>query len=163
MNLLVLATEACPEELAHALGGCFVVPPVNELFDFPPFLLEGTPFAINRTVLIMMTGTLLAVLFMYFGLRKQSVVPGKLQIAAEGLVDFIRKDIAVQVIGHEGNAFVPFLTALFLFVYFNNVWEVIPFVNFPPTSRIGIPVAITLIVYVLYLFLGFKHQGAWAT
>lgn len=148
----VLATDA-------GINEPFVVPPVTELFEFPAFLFEGTLFAVNRTVLISVFGALLAGAFMVLALRKKSVVPSKPQLVAEGVVSFIRQDIAVQVIGKEGHAFVPFLTGLFLFVLLQNVWEVIPLVNFPASSRIGIPIVLTGIVYLLFIFLGFKHQG----
>ncbi len=49
--------------------------------------------------------------------------------------------------------------ALFGFVLFLNIWEIIPGLQFPPTSRIAIPMFLALMVYVLYWFLGFKHQG----
>ena len=35
----------------------------------------------------------------------------------------------------------------------------IPFIQFPPTSRMGIPGFLALMVYVLYLVTGFKNQG----
>ena len=60
---------------------------------------------------------------------------------------------------HDATRFTPFLGSLFLFILFLNFWEVIPFIQFPPTSRFAIPLFLALMVYVLYWFLGFKHQG----
>ena len=42
---------------------------------------------------------------------------------------------------------------------FLNFWEIIPGIQFPPTSRFAIPLFLSLMVYVLYWFLGFKHNG----
>jgi len=42
-----------------------------------------------------------------------------------------------------------------------NVMELIPLLQFPVTSRIGFVWPLVLTVYFLYLYLGFKHQGAW--
>jgi F-type H+-transporting ATPase subunit a len=42
-----------------------------------------------------------------------------------------------------------------------NVMELIPVFQFPVTSRIGFVWPMVFIVYFLYLYLGFKHQGAW--
>ena len=40
-----------------------------------------------------------------------------------------------------------------------NLMEIIPFFQFPATSRIGYPWSLVAIVYVTYLYLGFKNQG----
>jgi F-type H+-transporting ATPase subunit a len=42
---------------------------------------------------------------------------------------------------------------------FLNFWEIIPFIQFPPTARFGIPLFLAIMVYVLYWYLGFRHQG----
>ncbi|MGI9017453.1 MAG: F0F1 ATP synthase subunit A [Euzebya sp.] len=147
----LLASEA-------GLNDPFVVPPVNELFEFPALLLENTPFAINRTVIIMLFATLLVIVFMV-SLFPGKVVPGKLQSIGETVVDFVQDQIAYQVMGDAGRPFVPFLMTVFLFVYASNLFEIIPFVNFPPTSRMAYPAMVTIIIYVLFIFVGIKHHG----
>jgi F-type H+-transporting ATPase subunit a len=147
----ILASEA-------GINDPFVVPPVNELFEFPAFLLEGTPFAINRTVIIMLFAVLLAIVFMV-SVFPGKVVPGKLQAIGEGVVDFVKDGIAQQVMGDAGRPFVPFLLTIFLFVYFNNLFEIVPFVNFPPTSRMAYPLMLAVIIYVVFIAVGLKHHG----
>ena len=122
-------------------GGNFEVPPVGELFNFEgfdPFGIEA--LGIDRVVLIIFTATLLAILLFVLGLRNPSVVPGKLQNVAESLIDVVRNQIALPIIGPEGHRYVPVLTTLFIFIWFNNLFEVIPFVNFPTTSRPALPI-----------------------
>jgi F-type H+-transporting ATPase subunit a len=67
--------------------------------------------------------------------------------------------ITRDVVGHDAERYTPFLGTLFLFILFLNIWEVIPFLQFPPTARMGIPGYLALQTYVLYLFVGFKHHG----
>ena len=141
-----------------AINDPFVVPPVNELFEFPAFLLENTPFAINRTVIIMLFAVLLAIVFMA-SLFPGKVVPGKLQMIGEQVVDFVKDGIAHQVMWEKGLAYVPFLLTIFLFVYFNNLFEIIPFVNFPPTSRMAYPAMLAGIIYLVFIFEGVRTQG----
>jgi len=42
-----------------------------------------------------------------------------------------------------------------------NLMELIPVFEFPAMSKIGFVVPLALMVYGLYLYLGFKNQGAW--
>jgi F-type H+-transporting ATPase subunit a len=147
----LLASEA-------GLNEPFVVPPVNELFEFPALFLEGTPFAVNRTVIIMMFGVLVIAAFMAF-VFPGKVVPGKLQATAEGAVDFVKDSIAYQVMGEAGRPFIPFLLTIFLFVWVNNLFEIVPLVNFPPTSRMALPAMLALVIYVVFIGVGLIKHG----
>ncbi|MGB3185401.1 MAG: F0F1 ATP synthase subunit A [Ornithinimicrobium sp.] len=83
--------------------------------------------------------------------RKLSVVPGKRQFMAEGIYGFVRDTIGRDVIGSKDfKPFVPLLFTIFTFLIVNNIAGIFPFVQFPTMSRIGFPIVITLIVYVVY-------------
>ncbi len=140
-------------------GGPWELPPVNELFEFPPFLFEGTPYAFNRVALLTLLGTAIAATLMLVAFTRPKIVPGKFQAAMESLVEFVREQIAIQVMGHDGVKWVPFLTTIFLFVWVLNLFEIVPGINFPPTSRMAIPAFLALVVYVLFIGVGFKYQG----
>jgi F-type H+-transporting ATPase subunit a len=51
--------------------------------------------------------------------------------------------------------------SMFFFIFLCNLMELIPVLQFPVMSRIGFVVPLAVIVYVLYIYLGFKNQGAW--
>ena len=87
------------------------------------------------------------------------LVPSGMQNVVEMTYEFVDNGITRDVIGNDATRFTPFLGSLFLFVLFLNFWEIIPGLQFPPTSRIAIPLFLALMVYVLYWFLGFKHHG----
>ena len=48
---------------------------------------------------------------------------------------------------------------MFCFIFVCNIFEVIPFIQFPANARMAIPLFLALIVWVIYIFMGFKHQG----
>lgn len=140
-------------------GGKWELPPVNELFEWPAFWFKDTLFAFNRVSLLILLGVVVAAVLMLAAFRKPKLVPGRLQTAMEGLVEFIRDQIAVETMGQEGKKWVPFLTTIFLFVWILNLFEIMPLINFPPTSRMAIPAFLAGLVYVVFIFQGFKHQG----
>jgi F-type H+-transporting ATPase subunit a len=139
--------------------GAFVFPPIDEFFVWPDILFEDTWYAINKTSLLVMVSTILILLLMVGGSRKMQLVPRGVQNVLEMIYEFVDRGITRDVVGNDATRFTPFLGSLFLFILFLNFWEVIPFIQFPPTSRFGIPLFLALMVYVLYWFLGFKHQG----
>jgi F-type H+-transporting ATPase subunit a len=132
----------------------------EELFFWDPIFLEGTPFEINRVVLLMMLGSLLCVLFFYLGARRRSLVPRGIQNLAETAYLFVRNSIAIDVIGaKDGPKYANYLTALFYFIFFMNLLEIVPGINFPVTSRMAIPAALALVTYVVFNVVGIKKRG----
>jgi F-type H+-transporting ATPase subunit a len=139
--------------------GVFEFPPIDELFRWKDIVFKDTPFAINKTSLLVLISSALILIIFIGASRKMKMVPSGMQNVVESTYEFVDKGITRDVIGNDATRFTPFLGSLFLFVLFLNIWEIIPGLQFPPTSRIAIPLFLALMVYVLYWFLGFKHQG----
>ena len=143
----------------------FTVPELSELFEWPAFefsegwAIAGFSVALNRVALLTMLAALFTCGFYYLAFRNPQVVPGRLQATAESVVGFVREQIAIETIGKEGVAFVPFLTALFSFVFFANVFEILPLINFPVTSRMAVPAFLTALVWFVFVWTGMRQQG----
>ena len=133
-------------------------PPVSHLLEWPDILFEDTLFAVNKPVLIFMAALLLTLVF-FFVAAKKRLVPSGAQNVAESAVNFIEDSVIMQTMGREGMAYLPFLLALFFFVLICNIFEVLPFIQFPATSRMAIPAFLALMVWVIYNFVGLKNQG----
>jgi F-type H+-transporting ATPase subunit a len=123
-------------------------------FEFPP-IFDG----FTKPMLIIVLGTLAVALFFHFAVRRAGIVPGKLQFAAEGFYGFVRNSIAADAIGREGIKYVPYLATLLAFLVAMNISGIIPFLQFPATSRIAIPLFLALISWVIYNYVGIKRQG----
>jgi F-type H+-transporting ATPase subunit a len=139
--------------------GVFVFPPIDELFRWKDIVFEGQWYAINKTSLLVIVSSIIILAIFVGGSRKMKLVPHGFQNVLEMTYEFVDRGITRDVIGNDATRFTPFLGSLFLFILFLNFWEVIPFIQFPPTSRFAIPLFLSLMVYGLYWFLGFKHQG----
>ncbi|OPZ47759.1 MAG: ATP synthase subunit a [bacterium ADurb.BinA028] len=72
----------------------------------------------------------------------------------------MRNSIAKDIIGsHEFLRFVPLLFTMFLLILVNNFFGVIPPFNYPTMSRIGFPVALALVIWVVFHVVGMKKHG----
>jgi F-type H+-transporting ATPase subunit a len=131
---------------------------VNELFETQTVFHIGE-IAVNRAMLLMFLAAFIAVGFLWAGFRKRRVVPTRFGAAVEGLVSFVRDEVAVGVIGPDGIKYFPYLLSVFMFVLIGNLFEVTPFVNFPITSRMAIPAFLSLMTWLIFVVVGFKKNG----
>lgn len=129
------------------------------LFLWDPIFFEGTPFEVNRVVLLMFLAASMCIAFFVLGSRRAAIVPRGLQTITESAYLFVRNNIAIDVIGPEGVKYANYLTTLFFFIFFSNLLEIVPGVNFPVTARMAIPAFLALLTYVVYNVVGFKKQG----
>ena len=157
--------------LALAIGAAFIVdavvgvehksfhaPTVTELFEFDPIFDIGG-IEVTFPTLVMFGVTLLLILFFVRAFRKPKLIPQGQQNVAEAGVDFIRDQIALPVIGTEGHAWVPYLTAIFFWVFLNNFMSIVPVIQFPVTSRMAYPVVLAIPVWFIFNAVGIKQQG----
>jgi F-type H+-transporting ATPase subunit a len=134
-------------------------PPVSHLFEWPDIFFDDTIFAINKTVLIYFAALVLTAGLFFLGSRNKGLVPSGLQHVAEGGIEFIEESVVMQTIGPDGKKFLPFLTTLFFFIFFSNIFEVIPFIQFPANSRMAVPILLAMMVWVIYNVVGIRSQG----
>ncbi|HET8739212.1 MAG TPA: F0F1 ATP synthase subunit A [Acidimicrobiia bacterium] len=127
---------------------------VTELFELP--VLFGQ---VNRTMLYILLAAFVVIGLLYATYRKPRLVPTKFGVAMESLVDFVRNDIAIGVIGPGGEKYAPYLLALFLFILVGNFFGITPFIMFPLGSRMAIPAFLALVTYFIFVIVGFKKQG----
>lgn len=132
---------------------------LGSLFEFAPLFFEGTPFALNRTGLLYLLSALIIFAVMARALGNGQVVPGRFQLAVENVVLFVRNNIAIDVIGPQGARYAPMLTAMFLFIWINNLYEVTPGVHLPTTARMAVPAMLAVMSWTLFVFAGVGKHG----
>jgi F-type H+-transporting ATPase subunit a len=143
--------------LATAGGGGFQTPTAAEFYQ--PLWFDG-PFAITRPAVVLMLSVGLISWWLIATTRRTAIVPSKGQWVTEGLYGFVRNGVARDIIGSKDFLrFVPLLFSMFVLILVNNIFGVIPPIQYPTMSRIGIPIALTLVVYVTYHYIGIKRVG----
>ena len=136
-------------------------PSIKGLFDWRGLAFKGTPFEINKTVLLLwITVALVAATFLVAA-RRRELVPTGIRNLVEAGLEFVERSIAREAMGPEGAAWVPFLTTLFFFILVLNLWEIVPLVQFPPTSRMAVPMYLAIQTWVLFIAVGIRTQGPW--
>jgi F-type H+-transporting ATPase subunit a len=146
--------------LATADGGGFETPTSADFYQ--PLWFDG-PLAITRPAVVLMLSVGLIGWYLIATTRRAAIVPSKGQWVTESLYGFIRNGVARDIIGSKDFLrYVPLLFSMFVLILVNNLFGVIPPIQYPSMSRIGIPVALTLVVYVTYLSIGIRRVGVGA-
>lgn len=128
------------------------------LFIWDPIVFGDTPYAINRVSILMMFASLVCVTFFMAGAKGRLVPKGLQNIVETGYL-FVRNSLAIDVIGPEGAKYANYLASVFFFIFFNNLLEIVPGINFPVTSRMAIPLVLALLTWVIFNVIGIAKQG----
>jgi len=134
-------------------------PPISHLTRWPNFWFEGTPFAVNKTVLIYIAAVVLTLAFFFAAGRRAQLVPKGVQNMAESSLEFVRDGIILQTMGPEGMRYLPFLTAMFFFIFFANIFEIVPFIQFPGNASFAVPLILAGLVWIIFNVVGVVRQG----
>ena len=136
-----------------------LLPNINELFDWKGLLNEHTVLELNKTSIMAFVSTLICIGLFWLGSRKQSLVPTGIQNVAEMGYDLIDEQVSVAAMGEEGRKWTPFFASLFFWIFFINIWSVIPVIMFPATARIAIPLMLALVSWAIFIIVGVMKQG----
>jgi F-type H+-transporting ATPase subunit a len=123
------------------------------------FDLFGIEFCFNFIIALVTASVVLFLVMFYLAFRRPAVVPGKIQSLMEMGVDFVREQIALPMLGHAADRFLPLLATLFFFIFFMNIFEVAPWVNFSASSRVAFPLVLAVIAWITYNAVGIAKHG----
>lgn len=142
--------------LLRAEGGGFV-PPSSSDFNFPSFFHNNPYF--TKPILLIFLSVLMISVFFIMASRKAAIVPSKLQYAGESIYGFVRNDLAKDIIGHEFMRFVPYLFTLFVFILTNNIFGIVPILQFPTMSHVSFAYVLAIFTFVIFHYIGIRKQG----
>jgi F-type H+-transporting ATPase subunit a len=158
-DLVALAAEKCTETSAHLYSGCgYPAPGYPESFLYGPLFRIGS-FTFNKPMLLAVICAAIVIGLFWAAFAKPRLVPRGIQNVGELGILFVRDQILRPMMGKRGDGFLPFLVALFFFIWVMNIMEIIPVAQFPANSEFAFPAALMLMVYGTYNYLGIKNQG----
>ncbi len=136
----------------------FVAPGPND-FDLRD-IFNGNHILWTKASLLLVLGGILTYAFLKSSIRKAEVVPSRLQFAGEQAYTFVRDGIARDNIGEKDFAkFVPLLVSMFYFILINNLFGLIPILQFPSFARAGFAYGLAAMVWIIYNGIGVARKG----
>jgi len=144
--------------LLRSAEGEGFVPPSSKDFQLPPIF--GDNVYTTKPILLVFFSVILISTFFILSSRKAAIIPSKFQFAGESVYSFVRENLAKDVIGHDFLRFVPYLFTLFTFILVNNLFGIIPLIQFPTMSHVSFPYVLALSTYLVFHYVGVRKQGA---
>ena len=135
----------------------FVIEPIAGSFQ------ANNPFVFTNSALWMLIVLGTIFFFMLGGMRRE-LIPGRWQVAVEGLIGFV-DDMVHASIGPEGRKYLPWVFTAFIFLLFANLMGNMPFGivkaahPFTVTSQFTITGVMSLISFAIVLGVGFYKHG----
>ncbi|MGI5212266.1 F0F1 ATP synthase subunit A [Plantactinospora sp. CA-290183] len=149
------------QSVVLAAEGEVPFPPTVEDFFLPSIVPWGAhnSYWFTKFTALVWVAVAATIIFFLLTYRKPQLVPTKKQWIAESIYGFVRNNIAVDMIGHRGVAFAPYLTTLFMFIFVNNLFQIIPGIQISPMAHIAFPAILAIISYVMFIYVGIRHHG----
>ena len=142
----------------HIFSGCGYPAPTIEDFTFRPAFSIG-PWHVTKPELIMAICVIIVVGFFWAAFSKPRLVPRGVQNLGEMGILFVRDQILRPMIGKKGDGYLPFLVALFFFIWVMNLMEVIPVAQFPVPAHIGFVWVLVGLTWLTYMSVGMRVHG----
>ena len=135
----------------------FVIEPIYGSFQ------ANNPFVFTNSAL--WTLIVLATIWLFmFGGMKRELIPGRWQVAVEGMISFI-DDMVRTSIGPEGRTYLPWVFTAFMFLLFANLMAYMPFGLIPGahpftiTAQFTFTGVMSIITFAIVLGVGFWKHG----
>ena len=122
--------------------------PENHFFKFV-HLWENVSYSL---IIVLVLGILA-----FFACRKKSLIPGRLQAAAELIVAGL-DDFVCGIIGPRGRKYTPFIGTLFIYILFMNLSGLVPFMK-ASTASWSTTLALALCVFFYVQYTAIRELG----
>lgn len=129
-------------------------------FEIQPLInipVGNLDLAFTNSSLWMAIAVVVSTSFLTLAMRRKALVPGRLQVFAEGLYGFIGGMIR-ENIGTKGRQYFPLIFTLFIVVLLGNMLGMIPY-SFTYTSHIIVTAILAFLIFFTVLIIGFAKHG----
>jgi len=124
---------------------------------FPVVKIGHTEIAFTNSAAFMLAAVIGITAFLVGATAKRSLVPSRLQSAAELSYEFVASTVR-STAGSEGMRFFPFVFTIFMFILTVNMIGLIPYA-FTVTSHIIVTAALAITVFLTVLGYGLWRHG----
>ena len=118
--------------------------------------LMGIDISFTNASLFMMLSVIASSGFLYFGAKRQSLVPDRFQAIVEMSYEFVANMVKENA-GKGSQVYFPFIFTLFMFILFGNLLGMIPY-SYTFTSQIAVTFTLAAIIFLGVTIIAiFKH------
>ena len=139
--------------------GSFPADPMHQ-FEIKRLLdinFAGYDISFTNSALFMLIAVFLISFTTIFSVRKNSIIPSRMQSIVEISYEFVA-DMVRQNVGSQGKNYFPFIFTIFMFVLFMNMLGMIPY-GFTVTSHIAVTFALAMLIFIGVTAIGFVKHG----
>ncbi len=130
----------------------FVVQPLA-----PTLEVAGVDITFTNSSLWMVFAAIVSMVFLSLAMRKSAMVPGRLQMSAELLYEFVGKMVSDNI-GKKGKQYFPFIFTIFMFVLVGNILGLVPY-SFTFTSHLIVTGVMALSIMFMTIIFGLYNHG----
>jgi F-type H+-transporting ATPase subunit a len=140
------------------------LPFVGEVHLPTGWTLFGVDVSPTRHVAFMLLAAVLIVATVWYAGRqvqrrqREGKAPSGFGAAIEAIVLFVRNDIAIANIGHNGAKFAPYILSLFFFVLYCNLLGLLPW-GAAPTGNLVVTGTLAILTFLITEISGFFALG----
>ena len=140
------------------------LPIIGEVHLPTGWTLFGVDISPTRHVVFMLLAALLVLGTVWYAAwrvqqrQRQGKSPQGFGAAIEAVALFVRDDIAIANIGHNGAKFAPYILTLFFFVLYCNLLGLIPYGS-TPTGNIVVTATLAILTFLITEISGFFTLG----
>ncbi len=122
-----------------------------------PLHIGKLDISYTNSALLMTLAVILITALIMVSMRRQALVPGRLQSLSEIAYEFVAKMVDDNA-GHGAQQYFPFIFSLFMFILFGNFLGMIPY-SFTFTSHIIVTFALAALVFIGVTLIGIARHG----
>jgi len=128
------------------------------------WVIFGVNVSPTKHVVFMGIAAALVFLTIWYGGRqvarrhREGKAPHGFGAAVEAIVLFVRNDVAIANIGHDGAKFAPYILTLFFFILYCNLLGLLPW-GAAPTGNLAVTGALALTSFLTVEISGFRALG----
>jgi F-type H+-transporting ATPase subunit a len=125
-----------------------------------PDIFGGNQVLLTKSSLLLVLAAVIVLGFFLVSAGRTSLIPSKLQFAGESAYSWVRDGMGRDVIGEKDFLrYVPLLITVFFFVLVNNLYGLVPFLQFSSFSRAGFAYGLAALVWLTYIGVGIRRHG----
>lgn len=119
--------------------------------------LGGIDVSFTNSAVWMILGMVVSTIFLSMAMSKKAMIPGRLQLVAELLYDFVAGMVR-DMIGPKGARYFPFVFTIFIFVLMGNLLGLLPY-SFTYTSHLAVAGGLALLIFFMVIGFGLFNHG----